>query len=56
MQGELFIPESWTEVTTWVKEIQIVTMEITKGKLSQVWCTIKHVNNIMKTINTSHSV
>jgi hypothetical protein len=21
MQGDLFIPESWTEVTTWVEEI-----------------------------------
>ncbi len=30
-------------MTTWMKEIQLVVMEITKGKLSQVWCTIGHV-------------
>jgi hypothetical protein len=40
MQGDLFIPESWTEMTTWVKEIQFVAMKIMKGKPSQVWCTI----------------
>jgi len=32
MQNNLFIPESWMEVATWVEEIQLVAMEITKGK------------------------
>jgi hypothetical protein len=36
----LFIPESWMEVTTWVEEIQLVTMEITKGKPCRVGCMI----------------
>jgi hypothetical protein len=31
------------KVTTWVEEIQLVTMEITKSKPSWVWCTIGHV-------------
>jgi hypothetical protein len=39
----LFIPKSWTELTTWVEEIQLVAMEITKGKPSQAWCTIERV-------------
>jgi hypothetical protein len=43
MQGDLFIPESWIDLTTWVEEIQFVAMKITKGKLSRVWCTIKCV-------------
>ncbi len=43
MQDDLFIPESWMKVTTWVEEIQLVAMEITKGKPSQVWCTIERV-------------
>jgi hypothetical protein len=43
MQDDLFIPESWTEVTTWVEEIQLVAMEITRGKPSRVWCTIERV-------------
>jgi len=43
MQGDLSIPESWTDVTTWVEEIQVVAMEITRGKPSRVWCTIRHV-------------
>jgi hypothetical protein len=43
MQGDLFIPKSWIEVTTWVEEIQLVVMEIMKGKPSQVWCTIEHI-------------
>ncbi len=34
MQGDLFIPESWTDLTTWVKEIQLVAMEIMRGKPS----------------------
>jgi hypothetical protein len=34
MQSDLFIPESWMEMTTWVKEIQLVAMEITRGKPS----------------------
>jgi hypothetical protein len=34
MQGDLFIPESWMEVATWVEQIQLVAMEITKGKPS----------------------
>jgi hypothetical protein len=36
MQGELFIPESWIEMTTWVEEIQLVTMKIIRGKPSQI--------------------
>jgi len=40
MQGDFFIPKSWTNLTTWVEEIQLVAMEITKGKPSRVWCTI----------------
>jgi hypothetical protein len=43
MQSDLFILESWTQVTTWVEEIQLVAMEITRGKPSQVWCTIEHI-------------
>ncbi len=43
MQGDLFILESWTNLTTWVEEIQFVAMEITRGKLGRVWCTIGHV-------------
>jgi hypothetical protein len=43
MQGDLFIPESWTKMTTWVEEIQLVAMEITRGKLSRFWCTIQRV-------------
>jgi hypothetical protein len=43
MQDNLFIPESWMEVATWVEEIQFVTMEITKGKPCRVGCTIQHV-------------
>jgi len=42
MQGDLFISESWIEVTTWVEDIQLVVMEIMRGKPSQVWCTIEH--------------
>jgi hypothetical protein len=34
MQGDLFIPESWTNLTTWVEEIQLVAMEITRNKPS----------------------
>ncbi len=34
MQSDLFIRESWTEMTTWVEEIQLVAMEITRGKPS----------------------
>jgi hypothetical protein len=36
MQGDLFILESWTKMTTWVEEIQLVAMEITRGKPSPV--------------------
>jgi hypothetical protein len=43
MQGNLFIPESWTEVATWVEEVQLLAVEITKGKLSRVGCTIQRV-------------
>jgi hypothetical protein len=32
MQGDLFIPESWTKMTTWVEEIQFMAMKITKGR------------------------
>jgi hypothetical protein len=34
MQGDLFIPKSWTKMTTWVEEIQLVAMEIIRGKPS----------------------
>jgi hypothetical protein len=34
MQGDLFIPESWTKMTAWVEEIQLVAMEIIRGKPS----------------------
>jgi hypothetical protein len=43
MQGNLFIPESWMEVATWVEEIQLVAMAITKGKPCRVGCTIQRV-------------
>jgi len=43
MQSDLFILESWTQVTTWVEEIQLVVVEITKGKPSGVWCTIERI-------------
>ncbi len=43
MQGNLFIPESWTEVATWVEQIQLVAIEITKGKPNRVGCTIQRV-------------
>jgi hypothetical protein len=43
MQGDLFIPESGTEVATWVQQIQLVAIEITKGKSSRVGCTIQRV-------------
>jgi hypothetical protein len=43
MQGDLFIPESWAEVATWVEQIQLVAIEITKGKPSRVRCTIECV-------------
>jgi hypothetical protein len=43
MQGDLFILESWLDLTTWVEEIQLVAMEITKGKPSRVWCMIECV-------------
>ncbi len=32
MENDLFIPESWTKMTTWVEEIQLEAMEITRGK------------------------
>jgi len=35
MQGDLFIPESWIEMTR-VEKIQFVTMKIMGGKLNQV--------------------
>jgi hypothetical protein len=43
MQGDLFIPKSWTEVATWVEQIQLMAMKITKGKPSRVRCTIQRV-------------
>jgi hypothetical protein len=43
MQGNLFILESWMEVATWVEEIQLVAVAITKGKRCQVGCTIQRV-------------
>jgi hypothetical protein len=43
MRGDLFIPESWMEVATWVEEIQLVAKEITKGKPCRVGCTIQRV-------------
>jgi hypothetical protein len=41
MEGDLFIPESWPKVTTWVKEVQFMAMEIMEGKLNRVWCIIE---------------
>jgi hypothetical protein len=41
--GWFVFPESWTKLTTWVEEIQLVVIEITRGKPSWVWCTIKHI-------------
>ncbi|CAK9217112.1 unnamed protein product [Sphagnum troendelagicum] len=43
MQGNLFIPESWMEVATWVEDIQLVAVAITKGKPCRVGCTIQRV-------------
>ncbi|CAM6058327.1 unnamed protein product [Sphagnum tenellum] len=43
MQGNLFIPESWTEVATWVEEVQLLAMEITGSKLGRVEYTIQRV-------------
>ncbi len=43
MQCDLFIPKSWTNLTTWVEEIQLVAMDITKGKPNRVWCMIGRV-------------
>jgi hypothetical protein len=43
MQGDLFILESWIEVITWVENIQLVVMEITRSKPSQIWVTIECV-------------
>jgi hypothetical protein len=43
MQSDLFNPESWIDLTTWVEEIQLVAMEITRGKPSRIWCTIGHI-------------
>jgi hypothetical protein len=34
MQNDLFIPKSWTKMTPWVEEIQLMAMEITRSKLS----------------------
>jgi hypothetical protein len=45
MQNDLFIPESWIEVTTWVEEIQLVAMKITRGKPNRVWCMIVSTTN-----------
>jgi len=43
MQGNLFILESWMEVATWVEEIQLLAMEITKGKPCRIGCTIQRM-------------
>ncbi len=43
LQSNLFIPESWMEVATWLEEIQLVAMEITKGNPCRVGCTIQRV-------------
>ncbi len=43
MQGNLFIPKSWMEVATWVEEIQLVAMDIKKGKPCRFGCTIQCV-------------
>ncbi len=34
MWGDLFILESWIDLTTWVEVIQLVAMEIMRGKPS----------------------
>ncbi len=41
----MFIPESWIDLTTWVEEIQLMVVEITRGKPSRVWCTIGRVKH-----------
>jgi hypothetical protein len=41
MEGDLFILESWAKVTTWVKEVQLMVMEIMKCKLNWIWCIIE---------------
>jgi len=43
MQGGFFIPESRIDLTTWVEEIQLMAVEITRGKPSRVLCTIGRV-------------
>ncbi|CAK9209717.1 unnamed protein product [Sphagnum troendelagicum] len=43
MPGNLFIPESWTEVATWMEEVQLLAMEITNGKPCRVGCMIQRV-------------
>jgi hypothetical protein len=43
MQGDLFIPELWMKMTTWTKEVQLVTIEIMKGKPNQILYIIEHV-------------
>jgi hypothetical protein len=35
MQSDLFILESWTKVTPWVKDIQLIEMEITKANQAE---------------------
>jgi hypothetical protein len=45
MQGDLFIPESWTKVTTWVEEIQLMAMKNMGGKSSRIWCTIECIKH-----------
>ncbi|CAK9220349.1 unnamed protein product [Sphagnum troendelagicum] len=43
MQSNLFIPESWMEVATWLEEVQLLAMEIMGGKPGRVEYTIQRV-------------
>jgi hypothetical protein len=55
MQHNLFIPESWMEVATWVEEIQLVAMEISKGKQCQIGCTICRNPTLAKCEDETHT-
>jgi hypothetical protein len=55
MQSDLFIPKSRTKVITWVKEIQLVVMEIRKSKPSQICSTIERIKEHHEN-HTSHYV
>jgi len=43
MECDLLIPELWMKMTTWTKEVQLVTMKIMKGKPNRILYIIGHV-------------